>query len=86
MEAVVNIFTGKGGTIRMIVAGLIVLGFADLVIENNYQFSGSRGNDSVSLKPSNYPESNKAAQGSGDEIKDVPQNITKHETLISSEQ
>ena len=52
MEGLANIFTGKGGTTKLIVVGLVVIGLADMVIENNYQLSGKLKNDgSFSLKP-----------------------------------
>lgn len=62
MEALAKIFTGKSGTLRMIVVGLVALGIADLVIENNYQFNGTRDNDSISLRPAKSSVANTVAQ------------------------
>lgn len=52
MESLEKVFTGKGGTTRLIATGLILLGIFALVTENDYKIDGTYKKVNLfSLKP-----------------------------------
>lgn len=52
MQALASIITGRGGTVRMIVVGLVLLGVLDLAAEYNYQMEVTYKKDnSFSFRP-----------------------------------